>query len=67
MGQKQFCFQGRPLGVRETEAGVGVDQMGRISIHEAEGEAQKAEDEVQLDLQLTPVYVTYTSRRVCLL
>ena len=54
------------MGVRETEAGVGVDQMGRISMHEAEGEAQKAEDEAQLDLQLMPVYVTNTSRRVCL-
>ncbi len=61
MGQKQSCFQGRPLGVRETEAGVGGDQMGRISIHEAEGEARKAEDEVQLDLQLAPVHATYTS------
>ena len=50
MGQKQFCFRGHPLGVRGTEAGVGVDQMGRISIREAEGEAQKAEDELQLDL-----------------
>jgi len=47
VGQKQFCFQGHPLGVLDIEAGVGVDQMGRISIHEAEGEAQKAEDEVQ--------------------
>lgn len=64
MGQKQSCFQGRPLGVRETEEGVAVDQMGRISMHEAEAEAQKAEDEVQLHLQLTPVYVTYTRRRV---